>query len=173
MIQRETTQRHSDSERTCMSDLVEEHQLLIFHLRQKEDMLDMLTTQIVENQELLREVTSSLKDVVEFLPIRHRETMQALLDRLETQSNSDGAWQNILHSNSRPFADILAKRFPTLTEREKQICAFTRSKYFSSNFVAQFLGISIRTLQKHRFNIRKKLGLRKEQSLHVFLRSMY
>lgn len=57
----------------------------------------------------------------------------------------------------------------TLTEREQEILSHI-SEGYSTHQSADRLGISPRTIQVHRNNIRLKLGMKKMIQLHVYAR---
>jgi AraC family transcriptional regulator, chitin signaling transcriptional activator len=73
---------------------------------------------------------------------------------------------NELHPN---FFANLAKKHLKLSQQELHLCAMIRSGMMSYE-IADQLGISERTVENHRTNIRRKLGLTNaEQELANFL----
>jgi DNA-binding NarL/FixJ family response regulator len=66
------------------------------------------------------------------------------------------------------FLHTLANRFPLLSPTELHICAMLRESYLSWE-IAQQLSITERSVENHRSNIRRKLGLSPEQNLQMFL----
>ena len=72
---------------------------------------------------------------------------------------------------TRGFSKELDGRFLRLTRTEMKICKFIRTG-LSSKEIAQTMNISFETVQAHRRNIRKKLGLRgRKINLHTLLMS--
>ncbi|MDP4198156.1 MAG: tetratricopeptide repeat protein [Bacteroidota bacterium] len=69
------------------------------------------------------------------------------------------------------FRRSLAEKFPTLTQQELRLCQLLRvgMKSFEA---ARLMCISERGVENHRFNIRKKLELTREQSLTDFLTAL-
>lgn len=69
------------------------------------------------------------------------------------------------------FRTLLVEKFPSLTRQELRLCQLLRvgMKSFEA---ARLLCISERSVESHRFNIRKKLLLTKEQSMTEFLQSL-
>jgi len=66
------------------------------------------------------------------------------------------------------FTAKLEDKYPALTRQEIRMCALVRVGLRNPEIV-KLLCLSERTLENHRFNIRKKLALKTEQSLHEFL----
>jgi DNA-binding CsgD family transcriptional regulator len=72
---------------------------------------------------------------------------------------------------SAPFMEILSDSLRKLTPSEIQVITLIKQNK-SSKQIADFLGVSPRTVEFHRDNIRKKLGIRnKKQSLRAHLLS--
>jgi DNA-binding NarL/FixJ family response regulator len=97
------------------------------------------------------------------------------LDKI-LKENSDIMRANYLNILRRELLGI-TKAFPKeldipflrLTRTEMKVCQFIQAGY-SGKEVADALNISFETIQTHRKNIRKKLGLRdKKISLYTFL----
>jgi DNA-binding CsgD family transcriptional regulator len=63
---------------------------------------------------------------------------------------------------------ILATRFPTLTQTERRVCVYL-SLHWRTKEIAQEMGIGERTVETHRQNIRRKLGVPKGKELSAFL----
>jgi len=63
---------------------------------------------------------------------------------------------------------ILATRFPTLTQTERRVCVFL-AMHWRTKEIAQEMGIGERTVETHRQNIRRKLGVPKGKELSAFL----
>jgi len=68
------------------------------------------------------------------------------------------------------FYSILRAKCPALTAHQLHICAMIRDEFLSHQ-IAAFLKITERTIESHRRNIRKKIGLKKGE-LTGFLTSI-
>ncbi len=79
--------------------------------------------------------------------------------------------QDQLINLTRGFSKELDGRFLNLTRSEMLICSHIQSG-LSSKEIAEKMGTSLETVQTHRRNIRKKLGLKRRRiNLHSFLSS--
>ena len=86
------------------------------------------------------------------------------------------AYLEILESNLNdivsPFSRRLATRYLNLTPAEIQISNLIRQGKTTKD-IAHFLGLSIKTIEGHRKNIRKKLGIKnKKANLRTLLQSI-
>ncbi len=63
---------------------------------------------------------------------------------------------------------ILATRFPMLTQTERRVCVYL-AMHWRTKEIAQEMGIGERTVETHRQNIRRKLGVPKGKELSAFL----
>jgi tetratricopeptide (TPR) repeat protein len=73
-----------------------------------------------------------------------------------------------LSEHNQTATTRLLQRSPELTPTEIKVCELLL-KFFSNKEMAKLLGISVLTIERHRFNIRKKLGLKAGSNLPVAL----
>jgi tetratricopeptide (TPR) repeat protein len=66
------------------------------------------------------------------------------------------------------FKSILEEKHPDLTRSEIKICSLSRLK-LTSEEIGRLQCLSARSVETHRLNIRRKLGLKKEQNLVTYL----
>ena len=82
---------------------------------------------------------------------------------------------NILDTNLRnilsPFTYRLSSKYLKLTNREFQIVNLIKEGK-SSKEIADLLNVSGSTINIYRYHIRKKLGLKKENNLRMYLSSL-
>jgi DNA-binding NarL/FixJ family response regulator len=69
---------------------------------------------------------------------------------------------------SQQFKSTLVSLYPNLTTKEIVICALIRCD-FNIKQKASYLYISPRTVETHRSNIRRKLGINAKDSLQTFI----
>ncbi|MFN3560734.1 MAG: response regulator transcription factor [Chloroherpetonaceae bacterium] len=66
---------------------------------------------------------------------------------------------------------VLSRQFPTLTQTERIVCDLL-AMHLRTKEIAEKMGIGARTVETHRQNIRRKLGLPKGKELSAFLCSI-
>ncbi|MCL1974510.1 MAG: hypothetical protein FWG54_06830 [Bacteroidetes bacterium] len=66
------------------------------------------------------------------------------------------------------FMEHLTAKYPELSANERKMCAFIKMN-LSSKEIAPLLNISIRGVETLRYRLRKKIGLKQEENLIIFL----
>lgn len=69
------------------------------------------------------------------------------------------------------FRARIAEKFPMLTKQEIKMCQLARLG-LKTHEMARLLCLSERTIDGHRNNLRKKLGLKPSENLTKFLQSI-
>lgn len=130
--------------------------------------------ELVNKNSLLHEVRKDVQTLSKHTIREGQDVVERLLDRLErnivpleSKSDLEKQWSEI-HA---PFMELMKHRYPTLTTMELKICALLKMKLTSSN-ICSILFLSKRTVEFHRLNIRKKMGLSKNDDIHVILSSL-
>jgi DNA-binding CsgD family transcriptional regulator len=104
-----------------------------------------------DNTELEEKVFHNIKDLV--LPY---------VDRLKTSHPADRAIVDIIESNLNdvlsPFIKSMASRYENFTPKEIQIANLMK-KGRTTKEISQILNLSPRTIDIHRYNIRRKLNI--------------
>ncbi len=157
--------------------LVERDQQLAAQNVQLEEKAIALSQMI---QQLERERRRSKEDLVASV---HGQLLP-LVERLTTGARDvDRTYLGLLNTQVRALVSPMSRRLtnPTygLTPTELELCGYIKDG-LSSQQIAKLIGVSLRTVDAHRRNIRKKLGLVSEgmpggakgQNLRVFLKGL-
>src|SRR3989339_576379 len=72
----------------------------------------------------------------------------------------------------RGFMEYIASKYFDLTVMEMKVCALLKIN-LSSKEISTLLNLSTRTVEDHRLNIRKKLGLDKDVNLNQFIATLH
>lgn len=106
-----------------------------------------------------------------------KELLVPFLDKLSrTQLNArQGAYLDVLRSTLEeiisPFSRELSSKYLSLTPTEIQVAKLVKEGKKSKQ-IAEMMGLSTRTVESHRDNIRKKLGLKGKRNLRSSLLSI-
>jgi DNA-binding CsgD family transcriptional regulator len=106
-----------------------------------------------------------------------KELLIPFLDKLSrTQLNArQGAYLDVLRSTLEeiisPFSRELSSKYLSLTPTEIQVAKLVKEGKKSKQ-IAEMMGLSTRTVESHRDNIRKKLGLKGKRNLRSSLLSI-
>jgi DNA-binding CsgD family transcriptional regulator/tetratricopeptide (TPR) repeat protein len=91
-----------------------------------------------------------------------------LLGPADDVVDQQGALGRQFHDMSSQFLKRLSARHPALTVTELRICTLLRSS-LSSKEIARMLNLSPHTVDTHRLQIRRKLGLSRKESIYTYL----
>ena len=143
--------------------LSEEKNQAILEIKNKE--LTAHALQIIEKEQAIKEVLDSIKEenpkTYKTFQRKHKQSNQKMWEDFNlrfTQTNDQ-------------FYRRLLQKFPDLTPNDLKHCALVKLN-FDSKEMAQLLGISINSVHMARSRIRKKLGLKRADSLIGFLNGL-
>ena len=130
---------------------------------------------IGDQKKFMEKIYDELKDVrsMEDGPdkdARTDELLSSLRERMyfTSEINDFYARSEILHKD---FNRRLAEAFPNLTENERKLANLLRQG-FSSKYIASLMNIAPKSVEINRYRLRGKLGLRREDNLIKFIKSI-
>jgi PAS domain S-box-containing protein len=159
----------------------------ITHLKEVEETLRRSTEQLNIERKALEDKNIALEEVLKHIEKRKQEQQRRVYQEIE---KAFAPFIRKLRDQAEPlharevavleetFNAILSKdlddftgRYAKLTSRESQVCGMIKEG-FSTKQISTQLNISLLTIQKHREQIRKKLGItNKSVNLATYLRS--
>ena len=95
------------------------------------------------------------------------------MNSIESNVSTKEEWQVFKQKFDRShdeFIQRLSKGYPSLTTMELKVASFLRI-HMENKDIANLLYTSVRTIEGHRLNIRKKLGVGAKDNLSTFLAS--
>ncbi len=137
------------------------------HLEQKNVALNELVRSVEEEKNTIKRqvqanVSRSILPLLSQLAMRVTPELNDLVNLLRRS----------LEDISGSFTSTLETRFPQLTPRELDVCRMVRNGLHSKE-IAGLLSVSLRSVEKFRQSIRRKLKLRgKKRNLQTFLQSL-
>jgi tetratricopeptide (TPR) repeat protein/DNA-binding CsgD family transcriptional regulator len=148
--------------------LKNEHLEEMMELRSKE--LTAMAMRLVEKNRFLQKLR---KDTLQ-LAAGHPESkgvLETLLKEIAGNLHGEDEWQRfeqefqLMHHE---FLERLSRRCPRLTPAELKVCAMLKIN-LSNKEMANLLSVSLRSIESHRYSIRKKLGLPPDTNLAAHL----
>lgn len=135
--------------------------------------LAALALALSEKDDLLRKLKSQVQQEKRLPPRADRSFLNGLLEQLDaslgvSRDQSWGVFEKHFELTHGGFLPRLMQEYPSLSAAERRLCALLRIN-LSPHDVARVLNITPKTIEVHRGNIRKKLGLSPEVSLGRFL----
>ncbi len=144
-----------DELQTKEKALIQERHQLILQLIEKNELLSYINQQIMKSASQ-HEVCTSCQ-------------LHTLLPVLAAKSESSKLWQFFNSTLDESHEDVILKlgtKYPSLTSTELKVATFL-SLHMENKDIANILYSSIRTVEWHRMNLRKKLGLSVSDNLSV------
>ncbi len=93
--------------------------------------------------------------------------LKEILRSLQVEGPKKRDWE-LFHSQLRmynePFMEALCKKFPTLSHQEIRIASLLKSG-MTTKEIAELFAIQVRTVENHRFSIRKKMQIGPDRDL--------
>lgn len=126
---------------------------------------------LAEKNELLTEFAGDLEKLSHATPTAAKAMLNDLIRRVRQAHRSESAWDTFneqfltLHND---FMKAISLRYPDLTPMEVKVCTLLKLN-LSTKEIARILQLSDRNIDNHRYRLRKKLGLRSDDNLTVFL----
>lgn len=123
----------------------------------------------------LKSVLTSLSEVIESTDGDINIRLATVQRTAQAALNDDDLWStfnhryNVFHGN---YLAKLARDYPTITATELRLCAFLRLPMQSKD-IALLSNCSVRSIEKHRERIRRKLGIEHGVNLITFLAGRY
>ena len=127
-------------------------------------------------QELLYQVEKGREDLRNNITTNVQELILPIVKNLKARKDVSQKYCELLESSLKDivesFGSKINQEYSHLSPKELEICNMIRSG-FSTKDIARTLSISNQTVEKHRKNIRKKLGISsKSVNLASYLKNM-
>lgn len=156
--------------RIAIAEKVKEREMEKMKREQIEKELATASVHLAMQTELLGNFRNRLREIVRKID-EPLEALKKIKEELKTLPCEQIDWIKFekQFTDVHPeFKAILIEKYPDLTKQEVKMCQLARLGL--KNFeMSRLLCISERSVETHRFNLRKKLGLKTEQKLSDFL----
>ncbi|MEO5931211.1 MAG: tetratricopeptide repeat protein [Candidatus Kapaibacterium sp.] len=143
-------------------------------MQSKQNEVTAMALNLVQKNELLDTLKSQIKQLPEIKKDSGSQLVDRIMQDIDNSRGADDNWkifEQQLDTVHHDFIRILSERFPTLTPTEQKICSLTKIN-LSTKDIANLLYTSVRTIEVHRYNIRRKLGITSGTSLSTSLAAL-
>jgi tetratricopeptide (TPR) repeat protein len=139
-------------------------------LHHQERELTLTASQLATQADLLSHFRNDLRKIVREMgdPIDALKHIKQKLKDLPCEQIDWAKFESEFITVHPEFRQTLHERYPDLTAQETKMCILARIGLKNAE-IARLLCLSERSVENHRFNLRKKLGLKTEQNLTQFL----
>ncbi len=124
---------------------------------------------IAKQSEMIENIQRILDSETDFNKLK-----SAIKKAIKINAVNKNEWETFetnLNQIHNEFIISLSKKFPALTSKDIKLCIYLKMN-LSSKEIAPMMNISFRGVELHRYRLRKKLQLSKEESLSKFLISI-
>jgi DNA-binding CsgD family transcriptional regulator len=150
-------------------------QLAENELKTKEVELMQMSTFIIEKNELLNTINADLKYHQNLLNNNtDKKSLEPLRKKAKSEINEKADWgkfQKHLFAIHPDFITTLNTEYPNLSTGEIKLCCYLKMNQTTKD-IAQWTGLSVRAVENKRYRLRKKLALKKETRLDVFIHGL-
>ncbi|MDT0678030.1 helix-turn-helix and ligand-binding sensor domain-containing protein [Autumnicola musiva] len=160
-------QKFEEEHKERINEMEKERLLNEIDLKRKE--LANSTMMAVKKNEVLMDIQAELdKDREKF---SNQFRLKHIMNKINKAIKNKDEWKvfetnfNELHEDF--FKDILEK-YPKLTNKDLKLCSYLKMN-LTSKEIAPLMGISVRGVEVHRYRLRKKMNLDKNENLTNFL----
>jgi len=133
------------------------------------------TLELIQLKELMGQAFKQLQNLAKELDrLDHKLTLKEVMKTLQVEGPKKRDW-DVFHSQLRmynePFIEALCKKFPSLSHQEIRIASLLKSG-MTTKEIAELFAIQVRTVENHRFSIRKKMNMDSERDLVSALQNL-
>lgn len=122
---------------------------------------ELLMVRLAKSNSSLATLASRVQTIKQGRSAGDARVLEEVLQLIETMRHRDEEYEKLEEGarlSHREFILSLSKAFPNLTAAERRVCILIRLG-LSSRDIASALFVSIRTIERHRLNIRHKMSL--------------
>ena len=141
-------------------------------LEHKKRELAMLSTNIVQENEIMSTILKDLRYYVSLLKTpKDQKLFVPLINSLNRSLNDKRKDDNYADQFSAAYPgylEYLTRTYSELSTSDLKLCTFLRMN-LNTKEIADIMGLSVRSVESRRYRLRKKINLSKDQDLVSFL----
>jgi DNA-binding CsgD family transcriptional regulator len=145
-----------------------EIKLLKEKVKSQNEQLQMHLLSSIDNDKCYDDVAKYIKSISENLTEEEQIPFNQVINYINRNKPNVNVWEEFLErfQDINPnFIKLLSTKYPSLTPTELKICSLTRTG-LNSKDISSILKISIRSVENHKYNIRRKFDLEPYQNLY-------
>lgn len=169
---------HLQAQKTYYQQQIEqlkwEQETRRMQLNAKDTELQHVIDRLVSKNNLLRTIARSVDDTRQHMRPQGAEKIESVIEMIDKSIKDDVTYTTIdtlMLDVYSDFVNALQLRCPTVTQMELKVATLLNRQMASAS-IADVLCLSKRTIEVHRHNLRKKLGLKPSDDLYQVLRTI-
>jgi DNA-binding CsgD family transcriptional regulator len=157
------------------------NQRLQYELRHKSQELANSTMNVIRKNEMLSELNNTIKkiqeamnkpDTLNAIP-EVRKRLQSMQQEINQNIERDDNWKKFAENFDMIYENYLKRlkeQHPSLSKNDLKLCAYLKMGLTSKD-IAPLSDMSFRSVEMHRYRLRKKLEMNREDNLTDFLQN--
>ncbi|MBL0739530.1 hypothetical protein JI750_21745 [Flavobacterium sp. GN10] len=143
-------------------------------LKNNPDKLSHYVMELDQKVEVLLKIKERISYLYPNVDNATRIELMSIVNSIKTVANDNKLWDDfkIYFEQSNPnFLLALAKKHPSLSSRDLKYCCYIKMN-MSNNDITNLLGINQESVRTHKYRLKKKLTLKKEDDIISYLRTV-
>jgi tetratricopeptide (TPR) repeat protein len=143
-------------------------------LDQKNHELTATTMLLANKNEVLNKLRRLTEETKNYIVDDGKTKLREIIGEIDRQTNLESQWDDFkIHFESihKDFFATLLKKHPDLTQSDLQLCAYIRLN-LSTKEISRLMNIAHKSVNIHRYRLRKKLLLTPDTSLNEFIHAL-
>ena len=137
-----------------------------------ENKTEKIILNVQHNNDFITAFTYRLKEILaDLTDEKVKKNLNSLIFELQSGKLPNKKNEELFEDISSTFMYNLEKNYPTITEEERKICALIFLNYKNKE-IATSLNLSIRSVENHRYRIRKKMNIETNISLYAYFQQL-
>ena len=136
--------------------------------------LSRYVMELDQKVEVLLKVKERISELFPRVDDPTRQELMSIANTIKASANDNKLWEDfkVYFESSNPgFLKVLASKHPELTQMDLKYCCYLKMN-MSNDDIRNLLGINQESVRTHKYRLKKKMDLAKEQDLTAYLRSL-
>ena|SRR6218665_1968631 len=142
--------------------------------RKNTDDLSRYIMELDQKVEVLMKVKDRIADLYPRVDDPTRTELTSIVNSIRQSANDNKLWEDFklyFEKTNPDFLYLLVQRHPGLTPKDLKYCCYLKMN-MANDDIRTLLGINQESVRTHKYRLKKKLVLPKEQDLRSYLRSV-
>ncbi|MCG8574697.1 MAG: hypothetical protein MI810_07420 [Flavobacteriales bacterium] len=129
--------------------------------------------EIEKRNQTLIQVKRRISDLISNVDESTRRELMSIMNSIKVSTSDEKHWDDFkiyFESINPQFLERLSQKFPGLTSRDLKYCCYLKMN-MSTEDIKRLLSINSESVRTHKYRLKKKMALSKDQNLRNYLQS--
>lgn len=136
--------------------------------------LSRYVMEIEQRNQTLSRIKKRIGELSQHVDDSTRSELMSIVNSIRVSTSDDRHWKDfkIYFQNINPrFLEVLSRKHPCLTPKDLKYCCYLKMN-MSNEDIRRLLSINSESVRTHKYRLKKKMDLSKEQDLRQYLNSV-